>query len=82
MSDNNVTLPAELFIALQEEAAEAPSTTERVASTIQTTAVLAAMAGTVTAGFYGYFKLADWYDQRKFDRKLRAVQKTVNPETK
>lgn len=81
MSDNNVSLPADIFIELQEAAMEAPTTSERIASTVQTTAVFAALASTVTAGFYGYFKLADWYDQRKFEREVRAPQ-TVNPETK
>lgn len=80
MSDNNsVTMPVELFMALQEDAAEQPTTPERIASTIQTTAVFAAMAGATTAGFYGYFKLADWYDQKKFERKNRATVDKTTP---
>lgn len=73
MSDNNVSMPAEYFLDLQEAAMEPSTTSERIASTVQTTALFAAMAGASTAGFYGYFKLADWYNQRKHDRAMERL---------
>lgn len=79
MSDlkNSVILPREDFLELQTAAWDPNSLTvnSRIATTVQTTLVFAAMAGAVAAGTWGWAKAMDWKEKRSFDRKMAWIKK-------
>lgn len=60
----------ELMYAANQDAT--PMTVaDRAASAAHTTIVVAALAGAVTAGSWGWAKAMDWLEEREFQRRLR-----------
>jgi hypothetical protein len=74
---NSVIMPREDFLELQAvSSSQTPTTTsDRLATTAQTFAFFAILAGSVTAGSWGWAKAMDWYDSKKFDREIANAER-------
>lgn len=73
---NSVIMPREDFVELQTAAWDQtpPTAKERVAQTIQTTAICMGIAAAATAGSWGWVKAMDWYDERQLKRRIREAE--------
>lgn len=73
---NSVIMPREDFIELSEAAwnQPTPSAGERVAGTLQTTVVCAALAGMVAGASWGWATAAEWLEEKRFQRELRRKE--------
>lgn len=66
---NHVVLPREDFIELQTAAWQQPELKDRVASTLQSLIVVAAVASIVPIGSWAHAKAQNWRDDKAFIRK-------------
>ena len=66
--DNHVILPREDFIELQASAMESPTIPDRIATSVQTTLALGALAGAWVGGAWGTAKALDWLEERRAKR--------------
>jgi hypothetical protein len=74
---NSVIIPREDFIELQTVAFDNQHDTtvgERIGTIIQTTTVLAGVAGAFAAASWGWAKAMDWYETKQHERKLAEKQ--------
>lgn len=74
--DNSVILPREDFLELQSAAydQDQPSAAQRVATTIQITAISAGMAAAYGIGVWTYAKALDWKDERSHKREMEMLK--------
>ena len=73
----SVIMPREDFIELSTVAFDnhhVPSASERVGTTLQTTAVFAGIAAAVTAGSWGWAKAITWREKKQHERELAKLQ--------
>lgn len=74
---NSVILPREDFIELQENALTPLSAGQRIAGTVQTTIIFGALTAASVAGVYGWAKIMDWLEERRFQRTMRKNAQTT-----
>lgn len=74
---DSVIIPREDFAELEAVAYNQDPTPlgERVASTVQTTLVLAGMAAAVTAGSWGWAKAMDWLETKRHNRTIVEIDR-------
>lgn len=71
---DHVILPREDFIEITTAAFDTPqSVGARIGTTVQTTIFVAACAGAFGLGSWAYYKAADWYETRKFQRDVDLI---------
>jgi len=79
LPSTHVALPQDVYAELQDTAYGQTSTpAERIAGTVQTTIVFAALAGAVTGGAWGIAKAMDWFEEKNFQRKQREKEYARN----
>ena len=77
----SVIMPREDFIELSTVAFDnhhIPSVSERVANTIQITAVFGVMAAAVTAGSWGWAKAVEWRERKAHERGMEKAQFAID----
>lgn len=72
---NSVILPREDYDELQSNAnGTTPTTSERIASVLHTSAIFGSMAGAVLGASWAYSWARDWRERRQHERQMKQAE--------
>lgn len=79
--NNSVIMPREDFLELSTVAFDnhhIPAPSERIAQTLQTTAIFGGIALAVTLGTWGWAKAVEWREKKQHERQMALLEFKLN----